>query len=365
MPRNMIEANRKLFARLADAVGDLVPSLVLQQKRAVRTDRNEKQWLQRLSLRSSSHLLLGSMSSLALGEYENDYYLIAIGIDVTTPPMEFERVPVNSGIFTAIVSELEVPLVRSMDLAQELREYVFYPLETDDVGLLDLQVVSRFFESIDVFRIDPTSGLAIDKEFGLRAAIAAILGAPEARPLDWPASSLERLNYMIRDPDERAPFHLLLRAITETRDDSAFLAVYRCVEQIFPIPAIAELSAALGLANPALEVAATIEQHLGWRRREDDAIAHLFGELPPPLIDRLLQILDVAPGEENRSKPVARRIYELRNQCVHYRPVHRVTNGKQQFNKWLALSDLLLEVVQRLYARYANAFALPPNGAAA
>lgn len=360
----MIEANQKLFARLAEAVGDLVSSQVLQQKRAVQTDRNGKRWLQHFDLRSSSHLLLSSTSSLALGEYGGDYYLITVGLEVTTPPAEFERVSVNSGMFTAIVSELEVPLLRSVDLAQQLHEYVFYPLE-GEVGLLDIEVVKRFFESIDVFRIEPASGLALDKEFGLRAAIAAILGAPKARPLEWPATSLERLSYMIRDPDEQAPFHLLLRAITETREDSAFLAVYRCIEQLFPIPAIAELSAALGLSNPALQVAATIEQHLGWRRREDDAIARLFGELDAPLIDRLLQIVDVVPGEENRSKPAAKRVYELRNQCVHYRPVHGTTNGRQQFDSWLALSDLLLEVIQYLYARYAGAFVRPLNAVAA
>ncbi|MDX9943172.1 MAG: hypothetical protein RBS35_00125 [Azonexus sp.] len=359
----MIEANQKLFARLADAVGDLVSSQVLQQKRAVQTDRDGKRWLQHLDIRSSSHLLLSSTSSLALGEYEGDHYLVAVGLEVTTPPAEFECIPVNSGMFTAIVSELQVPLLRSMDLAQQLHEYVFYPLE-GEVGLIDVEIVRRFFESIDVFRIDPTSGLVFDREFGLRAAIAAILGAPKARPLEWPATSLERLSYMIRDPDEQAPFHLLLRAITETREDSAFLAIYRCVEQLFPIPAIAELSDALGLSHPALQVAATIEQHLGWRRREDDAIAHLFGELEAPLIDRLLQIVGVVPGEENRSKPVAKRIYELRNQCVHYRPVHGTTNGKQQFNSWLALSDILLEVIQHLYSRYSGAFARPQNAVA-
>jgi hypothetical protein len=260
-------------------------------------------------------------------------------------------------MFTAIVSELKVPIIQTGDLEQRLREYVFYPVN-EEVALLDMQDVTPFFQDIGLFRVDSASALALDSEFGLRAAIAAILGAPEARALAWPTSVLERLGYMVRDPAERAPFHLLLRALTEIRDDAAFLALYRCVEQLFPVPAIAELSTELGLSSPALRVASAIERHLGWRRREEDAIAQLFEKLDATLIDRLLSVVGAVAQNENRSKPVSKRVYELRNQCVHYRPVH-ASVGALPPGIWLDLADLMLEVVQCLYARYTAAFDAP------
>lgn len=358
----MIAANERVFARLTDVVGDLIPSEILRQKRAVRTNSAEKRWLQHLVLRTSSHLLFGPNSKFALGEYDGDFYLIAIGLEGLVPPIELERVDVNSGMFTAIVSELDVPVLRSMDIVQQLQEYIFYPVQ-QNVELLDMDLVKSFFQRIDVFRVDATSGLALDKELGLRVTIAAVIETPEARPLEWPNGFLEKLSYMVRDPKEQAPFHLLLRAVTEVREDSAFLAVYRCIEQLFPIPAIAELSAALKLSDPALQVAATIEQYLGWRRREEDAIAHLFGELDQTLVDRMLTVLGLALSE-NTSRPVAKRVYELRNQCVHYRPVHGSPNGGSLFSGWLLLTELLLEVVQNLYARYTDAFTTPVNSTA-
>ena len=350
----MIDSNAGLFARLATAGGALVSDALKGQKRAIRTNDIEKAWLQSLTLRSSTHLLLDAASKFALGEFEGDLYLIAIGVEIVDPPLELKPVSVNAGMFTAIAHELDVPILRAADLAERLLEYVFYPVE-GPYELIDLEVVAPFFQKINAYAVDPTSAIALDRTFGLRAAVAATLAAPSARPLSWPTTALERLAFMVRDPAERAPFHLLLRALTETRSDAAFLALYRCVEQLFPVPAIGDLSAELGLSRPALDVAAAIERHLGWRRREEEAIAHLFAELDSTLIDRLLPIVGAVATNESRSRPVSKRIYELRNQCVHFRPAH--ANGEAvSVGNWPGLTELMLEAVQRLYARYSAAF---------
>jgi hypothetical protein len=160
---------------------------------------------------------------------------------------------------------------------------------------------------------------------------------------------------MVSDPKECAPFHLLLRALTETRDDAAFLALYRCIEQLFPIPSMAELSQELQLTKTAFHVAAVIEKKLGWRRREDDAMAHLFSELDAGLVSRIQNVLGlVAPGD-GLARVVSRRVYDLRNQCVHYRPVH-ADSSALQFDAWLNLAGLILEAVQSLYSKYVAAF---------
>lgn len=163
---------------------------------------------------------------------------------------------------------------------------------------------------------------------------------------------------MARDPAECAPFHLLLRALTETRGDAAFMAVYRCIEQLFPIPAIKELSTALGISSPPLQVAAKIESHLGWRRREDEALAHLFSVVEVELMGRMRTVSGADVSIDHPFRPVAKRVYELRNQCVHYRPLHRDENTTH-FDTWLELCDPLLEVVQNLYAGYTAAFSTP------
>lgn len=356
--RNMIDANSALFRALGAAVGDLVPKDVLLQKRAIQTSTDEKEWLKGFSFRSSPHLVLGPLSRFILGDFQNGLYLIAIGIEITSPPVDLEAIPLNAGLFTAVVSEMKIPLASIQNLPQELREYVFYPIEKGKCELLDIGVIRPYFESFSIFKVDPTSALARDAEHGLRAALAATLCSPRSVPLAWPQTTLDRILYMTRDPVECAPFHLLLRALTEARGDAAFLSIYRCIEQLFPIPAINELSEALGISNPPLQVAAKIEFHLGWRRREDEALAHLFSKIEIRLIDRIRNATGADESIENPARPVAKRVYELRNQCVHYRPLHRDENTTH-FDKWLDLCDSLLEVVQELYGQYTTAFSPP------
>ena len=349
-----------MFAKLGSAGGELISPDLLCQKRAIRTDDVEKDWLKSLTFRHSNHLLLDSTSRFALGEFGGNLYLIAVGVEVVEPPAELQHVTLNAGMFTAIAYELDVPMIRTADIAERLFEYVFYPVE-NEYELIDYGVVMPFFQKIDLYLVDPASAIALDSEFGLRAAIAAILGAPETRPLVWPRTALERFSFMVRDPNERAPFHLLLRALTEARDDAAFLALYRCVEQLFPIPAIGDLSAELGLSRPTLGVAAAIEKHLGWRRREEVAIAQLFAELDQPLIDRMLAVVGAVVPTESQSRSVSKRVYDLRNQCVHFRPAHSVDAPLTTVN-WSTLSDLMLEAIQCLYAKYSAAFNEPEEG---
>jgi hypothetical protein len=358
MARKMIDANIALFATLSAVVGDLVHEDVRRQRRAIQTSQDEKKWLKDFSLRSSPHLVLGPLSRFVLGDFQGELYLIAMGIDISSPPDDLQAIPLNAGMFTAVVSELNVPLANIPDLPQLLHEYVFYPVEEGETELLAMDIVRPYFESFSVFKVDSSSALALDTVHGLRAALVATLCSPRSVPLAWPQTSLDRLGYMARDPVECAPFHLLLRALTETRGDAAFMAVYRCIEQLFPIPAIKELSTALGILSPPLQVAAKIESHLGWRRREDEALAHLFTRIDPKLIECMRIVSGADTSMDNPSRPVAKRVYELRNQCVHYRPLHRDENSCH-FDTWLELCDPLLEVVQCLYEGYKAAFSPP------
>lgn len=354
MPRNMIDANRELFARLAAAGGDSITADVRNQRRAVQTRDSDKEWLKYLDFSVNPHLRLDSTSSFALARFAGDSFLVAIAVEINNPPVELERVTINAGAFTAIVYALNVPIIRSPSLPDQLMEYVFYPIE-HGIELIDMEVVAPFFQRIDLFRIAPESAIASEHGLGIRSAIAAVLSAPSSRPLDWSQDALDRFGYMARDPMERSPFHLLFRALTESRDDAAFLALYRCIEQLFPIPAMGSLSAELGISQPALEVAATIERHLGWRRREDDAIAGLFSIFNDEIINRFIKVLGAEVQDQNRHRTVSKKIYELRNQCVHFRPAHAL--GEPSFvGAWASLTELMLEAVQTLYANYHSAF---------
>jgi len=355
MARNMIEANTRVFALLAGIASRALPQELVAAKRAIGTNSIEKRWLQHAALSYSSHILFGINSRFALVEFEGVKYFLSIGVTIENPPTDFDPEPVNAGIFTAAISELGIRPVKTSDIVDRLVEYVFYPPSVR-VELIGVDVIRPFFPALQLFRIHPESPLNCDAKSIFRISMAAVLGAPSIITLPWSEAALERVNGMVRNPRERSPFHILIRALTETRADAAFLGIYRCIEQLFPIPKIAELSADLNLSLAAMDVAIKIERHLSWRRREDEALTHLFEQVPIDAIDRLGRLFPDVPQGEISARGISRRVYELRNQCVHYRPVHASSTDIQI--EWMQICDILLEMAEYLYNSYSEAFSL-------
>ncbi|RQM43992.1 hypothetical protein EHZ19_31175 [Paraburkholderia bannensis] len=349
----MIETNTQVFARLAEVASSALSPELISQKRAIATNDHEKKWLKNAEIFGSSYMSFGVNSSFSIVVFGRENYILSIGVSIENPPPDFEVTPVNAGIFTAIVSDLSVGFIISTDIVERLVEYVFYPT-SDAVERIDVDVIRPFFLPLQLFRIHPESPLNCDRSSSFRISLAAVLGTPSLISLPWPQTALERINGMVRNPDERTPFHLLLRALTETRPDAAFLAIYRCIEQLFPIPKIAELSADLKLNLAAMDVAIMIERHLSWRRREDEAITYLFEQVSVDAVTRLGRLFPEIQAGEISARTVSRRVYELRNHCVHYRPVHASVVDAQ--TEWMKISDVLLEIAEQLYGAYNTAF---------
>jgi hypothetical protein len=350
----MITANQDVFRLLAAAAGNDVSAERTSEARAISTNADDKNWLKHLKIVSSPDLVIDSTSQFAIAALDDYLYLICVAVDVVAPPPELKPIELNAGIFTAIIHELDIPIIRQRALDQSLREYVFYPTDSP-CEMFEWTLISQYFPEIRVFRISPDSAISQDPQNGLRAAIAAVIGAPSSRPMNWCETSLDRLSVMIRDPDERAPFQLLLRALTERRGDAVFLSLYRCLEQLFPIPVIDELSTELNISTRAIGVAAAIEKHLGWRRREEDALVQLFASLEGQLIEKIKLLFDNNAQMTDAHAFAAKSMYRLRNNSVHFRPAHSQTRVSAVADG-PSLWDAMLEVIQVLYARYRDAF---------
>lgn len=350
----MIAANQELFGKLANACSGLVSAEILAQKRCIKTDPNEKKWLKNTRFIEDSLLSVGPGINLYFATYEDETYFISLGLEIASLPAEFTAVKLNSGLFTALVVELDVELRNAAELPLALQEYVFYPVPVGEVEYLDMETIKMAFPPITVYKIDKASALLNEMPSIFRSALSALLSSNQGIPLAWSEQSREILRRCIYDRSTRAPFHLIFRSLTEARADNAFISIYRCVEQLFPIPKIVELSTALSIPLPAMEVAVLIEKHLGWRKREDEALLFLISSLPDELVSRISSALGLVTSADV-SSGVSRRIYELRNQCVHYRPIHGSTVPICQ-SQWLALAELLLESVEALYLKHASAF---------
>lgn len=352
-----MEINRRLFSRLAIAAKEVVRQDILELPRAITTDSNGKAWLKGARVKKSPHLALGPQAQFAIVTLDADCFLVAVGVEIAVPDeSDFRQIELNSGAFTLLATELEVPLSQSADMAYELLEHVFIERinDTDKAVFLPMEVVDKYFSKISLFEIRAGSSLTSDDSKDYRIALAAVLCSKAARPLEWPSRTMERLGEMAMDRNEKAPFHLLFRMMTESRGDAAFLAVYRCIEQLFPLPKIATLCSELGVTIPAMQVAKSLEQHLGWRRPEIESLNQIMSGAPDSILMELAAFFNITVSTEPAAT-VAKAIYDLRNRCVHFRALYAEDIDAPQPD-WLKLVDMLLELVQFLYRENAEAF---------
>jgi hypothetical protein len=197
MARNMIDANTKVFGRFAEVAKAALSPELIAARRAIATDKESKRWLKNVEVFSTPQLSLGLNSKFAIASLDGEKFILSIGVDVESPPADFEPVPINAGAFTAFVAELDVGFIRAPDLVERLREYVFYP-PSEEIETIDVEVVRSFFVPLQLFRIHNSSPLVCDSAGPYRAALVAVLGAPSIVGLPWASVTLERLNAMAR-----------------------------------------------------------------------------------------------------------------------------------------------------------------------
>lgn len=147
------------------------------------------------------------------------------------------------------------------------------------------------------------------------------------------------------------PFQTLCRSVFDADPASMFLALYRCLEALYAYSASKKLAREFGLELSWAEIATKIEKSLGWRPKEADSLLSLlkfarqedlvavlahFGEEKPDVNISLLP--DVA----------TRRIYELRNNLVHYRPIHHFFEFKNvRLNE---ISATIEKIIRSIYS---------------
>ena len=358
MANSMIEINNRLFARLSDVAGEKLTVEAAKFPRAISTDKDGKDWLKHAKVTKMPHLALGPRAEFAIANFKERFFLVCVGIEVNPcKGSDLIKISPNSGALTLFLADLELPLLDKPDLQYALLEHVFIPPldKADKFIAIDVESVKKFFAKIELFEIRKDSVLISEYGMEYRVALAALLDARAARPLDWNVNTLERLAKMVMNPDEKAPFHLLFRMLTENRGDSAFLDIYRCIEQLFPLPKISVLCGDLGIVQSEMEVAKKLELHLGWRRSEIESLTHLMSEAPKEILEKLRIFLNIYENGSDLATVIAKSIYEFRNRSVHFRAIHADALSKAPPD-WLGIVDVLLEFVEILYLKNSKSF---------
>lgn len=167
----------------------------------------------------------------------------------------------------------------------------------------------------------------------------------------WIEGRLSDALHSLCDLDQnRIPYKVLCRSIFDEDKSSFFLALYRCLEALYGYSSADKLAKALNISTPWADVAAALEDSLGWHPREEGSLMSIFKFASKPDLINIVNCLKL-PNPSNDSElladQAARAIYKLRNSIVHYRPAqHRV--DMNDYN-WTEICESMVGIVLDVY----------------
>ncbi|TAU81956.1 hypothetical protein ELH50_01205 [Rhizobium ruizarguesonis] len=192
-----------------------------------------------------------------------------------------------------------------------------------------------------------------------RAVGSVLVRNPRPLPLALASSTAQHLIELFEAGPSTVPFRLPLQGIVSFNWQALFLELYRAIEQLYSVPKLRVLIEDLNYIHSVRELARLIETSLSWRPKEEEALTNLLAGLEPSLCGQVVRALKRTQDQEPKHTPenAARKIYGLRNDCVHFRPATEQVSFSA--GQWNDIISIMTVCVKELYDIYGDVFQLP------
>jgi hypothetical protein len=334
--RNMIAANTSVFASLDEYCSRREePIANAGSPRWISTTAHSRELL--IGAKRTAELSFSSSVKIARYDYRNRAYFITSGLDSPETPTALTPEDVDSGLLTAFLADLTPTPCVSPTAIRNIVEVA--DKTTPGYDGHDLDSMQSLFPRIQVFSVDD---LVDDESF---KTFFLICLADRRRIDQWIDQQLVKTLYVVTDLNPSAiPYAILCRSTLDMDPSNLFLGLYRCLEALYAHTQAKDLMAVLGLSKPWTEMAETLEATLGWYPREEPSLEALLSHAVSDDLHAVMASLGGNIPEGARLEAyVAKRIYQLRNALVHYRPfIQRYSPAALDWNRLCEAMALLV-----------------------
>ena len=347
MSRNMIKANEYIFGKLTNFIQESNTDFAISsRKHCVKTDENEKVWLQELKILDQQQIL-PNFKTVSF-QFNDDNFLVVIGLKRHIENDEcIQIVELNAGIVTALLFELDIP-VSSQASAFEIIDEIFY--ESED-GLIkhNFELVASFFNPMIVYKVEVDSPFIVESKIDItRLSGYYIVKDNQSISLDFSRQTLRNFEKLFTEGSKNIPYENILFSLVSVYWKYSFLDIYRCIERLFCVAALDQLHQSLSIPSSLLQFSIDIENHIGWRPKEIVALNKLVSSCPEEALVNLHEIKSKVDGSVG--KEYGDIFYDIRNSIVHFRPAIKQLNLTDVDWDKLINSSLLLTI--HLYQEY-------------
>lgn len=403
MANNMIDCHENLFKSIFTQIKSILDEdfreYPLHDKHCVLLE-DEKDFF--LDLRKKEDFCVLHDTNVILLQKGDDYYLVINNttVDVFEPENNsFVEVckDYNKAIFLLLGAE---ELIRfKKDLSQDIYDALLY--ETSNINDDGFQYYSngirkhsfsdlkRYFEDFKVFKVTDNS-IFIDEEVNIYKLLSFIfihsnnmqkLPFEEETLLQFHEISIDRGNSFF------IPYELVFECLIAIQWKYVYKDLYRCVENLYAFPKAKKLMQSMNCSNSIKieDIITSLENKLGWRANEKEALQQLLMYVSLHTLDSFLKVFDsddswkteeeLKKEKEEMVEPdtlaidqlnkdiyrkkanyVGKRLYKLRNSLVHFRKAltdEEFSNLDDE--KWNILTRSMLMFISEVYDKmYSN-----------
>lgn len=328
-------------------------------------DRSQNRWIERLSVGDADLMATADVEALALSRqvraarvsHHDRVYFIFFGFGPPTDSvLGLSSVDATPGLFALAVLHLDIAATATPWAIREAVEA--FHAGVGGYSGHGLAQIMPLFPELRFF--------SADVNFPFTTDIIRATGSYASRtyadgPLAFEDETCETLATSFEAGHATIPHMLVLQGVLSFSWASLYLEIYRCIEQLFAVPRISALVKEWPSNLALYDVAELVERHLSWRPREDESLAKILRNCDSGSVDIALDAFGCSPSEveDQRVGQVARSIYGLRNQLVHFRPHKDVPTRNDQ--SWNLIIRAMLLCVFEIYDAVGAAFHDAPD----
>ena len=352
--------------QMSKALFDLLVGAARQRDTVI--DNSEKgRFIRRLSEDDSLLMAQADTSVLSLSRsqrmvrvtWKDEIYFVTFGISEPDPiPQGIDYADLTPGIFASSV--LAANILPSQTITGSL---IKDAIEGEYIGVADYQghdlaSIAALFPTCQIFRVVTSTPYTESNHRFLGTMLAKSYADG---PLNFSQKTLQDFSDIFEAGPDFLPYENLLQGLLSFSWSNLYLECYRCLEQLYALPKVSELTKIWTSPLALREVVALLENHLSWRPKEDEALAGIVRKLSTPSVHLLCSAFQQQYSAEEHLKfceTVANHVYKLRNNIVHFRPIHKSVSKSD--SEWNEIVQAMLLALNDIYTKLGEEFFRAP-----
>ena len=313
-------------------------------KRFVYGDKNDSDWLTHCEI--SKSIEINPENYYVLIKYLGQNYFVAIGGKPSDGLVSgLDSFDLNAGLFTALISELEIPVKQDINLTY-LEQYILSQSISDKLYSGHLYTeLARIFPTMYVYEISKNY---VGNPENLNQLLCHFLTSdPALTPLHYSSATVNLLNDLVLLNSEIISYESIVQSLLSSNFKFAFLDLYRCIEMLYQIIYIDEAYCHLGLSIDKTAFLQAIDSKLKWRPVERNSIKKIIADTPS---SELTYIKSEIKAMNSNIKDISGWIYELRCNIVHLKKFQSDVSIEKKH--WDGIIKGITQILVYWYGKY-------------